>query len=357
MLGFLNSCMCFKYTFVTPGMVNKNNLDKHNRVFSEVSYEISNTTNSSYEVIGHGIGSWRYYPMGINRKGLVYGNGYANKKTPAKDIIDLIDTSIAIDPKMSIELDVHFAPDNYDTKQLLPKGQAYIIHDKPKWHKKRLKHPKAINYLKNNSLKIALDHFVKNMYYKTSKVYIEIKTDENCIKIQSQDIECKDQCIKLAEELKDYAKKYSRDDGENWLCITSFSPAALTSFRENLPENRKNRFDYVLIAGYTGGWPKSAIAQSKGHVPKFDDYISKFIENTEWLDCIWFSIQGIKDFNKEFNEIIKTRMTNHPNWKELEFSFSTYQYKQKKMVKRLKKTPKLQAKIRSFMLDLDHNIN
>ena len=59
---------------------------------------------------------------------------------------------------------------------------------------------------------------------------------------------------------------------------------------------------------------------------------------------------------EQFNTLIKERHQDHPNWKALEFSFSTYQWKAKKMKRKLTKCPKLEVPIRSFMLDLDHKI-
>ncbi len=352
----LSSCMSFKYAFVSPGMVTKEELQNHNTFFTEVSNELSTERKETFETIGHGAGSWRYYPMGINKDGRVYGNGYKHKKTKAKDLIDLIETSIDIDPNMSIELDAQYAPDTHRISLTYPQDGAYILHDIPDWKDKATEKDSALSYLHRNTLKIALDHFVKKKYYKQTKVYVELKVTEDCVHLENQLIDCNKQSQKLAKELITYASSCQRETKENWLCVTSFSPAALTDFRNSLPAADRDKFDYVLIAGYTGGWPKSKLAQSKGHVPEFDDRMISFAKNTEWLNCIWFSAQGITKFNTIFNTLVKERHQDHPNWNALEFSFSTYQWNAKKMKRKLTKCPKLEVPIRSFMLDLDHKI-
>lgn len=352
----LSSCMQIQYSFVSPGMVKQKELTEHNAAFRSVCQMLSRDARSDFEVIGHGAGSWRYYPMGINKKGIVYGNGYAYKKTPALDIIDLIDTSIDIDPDMSIELDAHYAPKGHLITEVYPSDGAYILHDIPDWNKITSTDSHVLAYLHRNTIRNTLKHFTQKEYYTKSKIYIEIKVNKACFHAKKEDSQCNTQYHKLANELQPFASQYTRKDKENWLCITSFSPGALTAFREALPPEIRNQVDYVLILGYTGGWPKSWLAQSKGFVPRFDPSIESFAVETSWLNCIWFSAQGIKDFNKRFNELTKRRIEIYPDFSELEFSFSTYQKKQKKMTKRMTKAPLLQVHMRSFMLDLDYPI-
>lgn len=348
--------MQIKYCFVSPGRVSKEELKDHNKTFSVISDSISINPKAKYEVIGHGAASWRYYPMGVNKKGLVYGNGYKNKKTQALNIVQLIDSSIAMDPEMSIELDAQYPPANHELKKRFPEDGAYILHDVPKWKKGYMSLNSSLNYFHQNTLLIALNHHTAKGYHQKSKVYVEIKACKNCIDITSQELDCKDQCIALANEVKDLVIQFKRDDQQNWLCITSFSPAALDAFRNALPDSLKGAVDFILIAGHTRKFITACIAQSKGHVPRYDAEMKCFIVHTEWLNCIWFSGQGIPKFNELFTEISQKRKTLHPDWNPVEFSFSTYQKKSEKMKNMMMKSPGLQVEIRSFMLDLDYRI-
>jgi len=346
----------FKETFISPGRVKINKLKEHNVFFTNLSNAISEKQKSSYELIGHGASSWRYYPMGVNKRGLVYGNGFSNNKTPALDIVDLIKKSIEVDPKISIELDAHYAPDNHFIKQKYPNDGAYILHNLPKWDKPYMNKDSVVDYFHRNTIKNTIDFFVQNTYYQESKVYIELKSNKECIDINCHADYCSIQSEKLAKELIPYTS-YVREDGQNWLCITSFSPLALKTFRDALPENLKDKFDYVLILGYTGSWVKSKLAQLKGFVPRFDSQINSFIVHSDWLNTIWFSAQGISNYKTVFNDILLKRKEFYEEEK-LTFSYSTYQKKAKKMYQLMQKnkSEKLKAEIRSFMLDLDYRI-
>ena len=343
-----------KTAIISPGRITPNKLKEHNDFFIKLSNDITKKQKTSYEIIGHGSSSFRYYPMGINCKGLVYGNGFLNKNTPALDIIDLIKTSISVDPSISIELDVHYPPKNHYIKKKFPNNGAYILHNIPKWEKPYMKKDTVLNYFNKNTIKNVVDFFVRNEYYHKSKVYIELKLNKECFDIHNFEEHCKEQSYNLAQELKQYTL-YRREDNENWLCITSFSPLALKIFRDTLPNDFKNHFDYVLIAGYTGSWIKSKLAQLKGFVPRFDSKIISFIIQSEWIDTIWFSAQGIPQYKKIFNEIIQKRK-ELDIIKKINFSFSTYQKTPRKMVNLMHKnrTEKLNAEIRSFMFDLDY---
>ncbi len=355
LLLLTSSCVKnFNEKIVSPGRVqSKDSLRSHNIAFAQVSDTLSIDPPRKYEVIGHGASSWRYYPMGINKAGVVYGNGYKYKKTQAGNIVELIDRSIAIDPAMSIELDAQYPPDEHPIRQKYSEDGAYILHDIPKWTKRRTEKDTAMNYFHNNTLKGAIDHFVKKDYFQKSKLYVEIKTTKDCYDVSHQKDNCQSQWGKLAVELKDYARNVIRQSGENWLCVSSFSPIALSTFRDSLPVEVRDHIDYVLIVGYTGSFIKAMAAQSKGYVPRYDDDITSFLVNTQWVDVVWFSAQGIKCFNTQLNALREKRFIAHPDWEELEFSFSTYQKELPKMVKMMTKEPHLKVRIRSFMLDLD----
>lgn len=341
----LSSCMQFKYTFVSPGRVDKKSYSSHNTNFNVISDSISGQHQSNYEVIGHGVSSWRYYPMGVSKKGFVYGNNQTNVKEIS--VTKLITNSYQLDSTLSIELDAQYVPIDDTIRKIIKHQGAYVMHDIPKWGSKKMIAPEVFAYLKNNTLKSAVDHFTNMGYYQYSKMYIEIKVSKTNFK------ECDAQCKELAQELNDYAKKFVRGNNQNWLCITSFSPYALEKFRNFLSQEAIDKFDYVLIAGYTFGWPKSSFAQLKGYVPKFDESISNFAIHSKWLTCIWFSSQGIKDFKKQFLYVNEERSKHHPEWNKLKFSFSTYPMKTDNMNKSLLKNSNKKIPIQSYMLDFD----
>lgn len=346
-LFMLSSCMQFKYTFISPGRVQHDSLKAHITHFNAVSDAISGKHQGTYEVIGHGVTSWRNYPMGISKRGFVYGNN----QTEAWDIVNLMDKSWSLDSTISIELDAQYVPPNDTLRKLFPTNGAYILHNIPLWGQSQNTAPKVLRYLENNTLGNAVRHFVNKGYYRSAKMYIEIKV----AKENFQD--CDVQCTELANELKLFAKQYPRSNGENWLCIMSFSPHALEKFRSSLPEDVRHHCDYMLIAGHTYAWPKSRLAQAKGYVPKLDDTITKFIIDAEWLDGVWFSTQGVRNFKSLFSDMVAQRSEQHPDWKAIRFCYATYQMKRKKMTKTLTKHPHQQINVKSFMLDFDDKID
>ena len=350
LLTTLQSCMVFKYNFVSPGRIKPKEYNEYKKKFKRISNEISSVKDREIEVIAHGAGSWRYYPMGISKNGTIYGNGFNNKRTKALNINEIIDSTLIKNPEVSIELDVHYAPEN--SGFTLNKDKGYIIHDRPKWDKEYMKSENVKKYLNENTLVNFLNHFTKNNYFLKSNVYIEIKVCKECDS-ESAPESCTFQYKKLAKELRNFAIEYKRKDQSNWLNITSFSPSALQSFRNEVKStNTQELYDYVLITGYTGGKIKKYFAQTKGYVPKFDKRVKDFASNTEWLNTIWFSVRGIKGFKNEFNSINNIRNQKFPDF-PLSYSYATYEKKQKSLIKALKKGKPLKANIRSFMIDID----
>ena len=340
MLTFsLQSCMTVKYNLVSPGRINSNSFLEAKEKFTKISNEISTIQNSEVEVIAHGAGSWRYYPMGISRKGIVYGNGFNNKRTKAVDIIEIVDSTLTIDPRISIELDVHYAPVNSGFSTT----KGFIIHDQPKWEEKYISSKHSRKYLNENTLIKFLKHFTEKKYHLKSNVYIEIKVKKEC-DVENASDSCTLQYQKLVNEVEYFAANYKRVNTTNWLNITSF--------RRKLKKDLKTSFDYVLIVGYTGGKIKGGLAQTKGYVPKYDSSIINFATNAKWLNSIWFSVRGIKNFKEEFNTLIDKRHLKYPD-SPLSFSYATYEKKSKKLLKTLKTDILLKGKIRSFMIDID----
>ncbi len=296
------SCMLCKYIFISPGRIKPNEFAQTTTTFATINNRISKVPNETYEVIAHGAGSWRFYPMGISKKGIVYGNGFSNKKTEAKNVNKLIDNTLSVNPNISIELDVHYAP--VDAGYDINKG--FIIHDQPIWSLDYAQSRRVKSYLNQNTLKNTLSHFVKKKYHLKSKVYIEIKVKRECDCEGAPDT-CNTQYKKLARELDQFARKYKRKDLTNWLCITSFSTFALKSFRSELKSKTKGLFDYILIAGYTGGKIKGHFAQSKGYVPEYDSTITNFCIKTDWRGGLWFTVRGVQSFKVKFKQLKQGR--------------------------------------------------
>ena len=184
LLTTLQSCMVFKYNFVSPGRIKPKEYNEYKKKFKRISNEISSVKDREIEVIAHGAGSWRYYPMGISKNGTIYGNGFNNKRTKALNINEIIDSILTKNPEVSIELDVHYAPKN--SGFTLNKDKGYIIHDQPKWDNEYMKLQNVKKYLNENTLVNFLNHFTKNNYFLKSNVYIEIKVCEECDSNQRQ---------------------------------------------------------------------------------------------------------------------------------------------------------------------------
>ncbi|WP_196893142.1 PI-PLC domain-containing protein [Aureivirga marina] len=334
----------------SPGRVLFQNLNSYTKDFKQLISKINKDKLQEVEVITHGVGSWRFYPMGINKDEIVYGNGFEFQKTPAKNINDLIDEVLKKNPTISFEIDVQYPPENHEIRKKFPLNYGCVIHDIPNWEKIKVT-SKATQYLQRNSIKNVLNHFVNCKYYQKSKLHIEIKVTEECY--GNQTVNCELICRDLAKDLLEFIEKYKRASNENWIWITSFSPKALKIFRKNLPENLRNSIEYSLILGYQGGFIKSKLAQLKGFVPAFDEKIKLEILEMDWLNCIWFSIQGIPNFKEEFIILNQKRKERNPNIPNLEFNFSTYQFRKEKLFLMLLKHGKYPFNFRSFLIDID----
>lgn len=349
---FFPACMSIKYA-ASPGRIHPDSLAAHNHKFNLTSRQIDSQPKEKYEVIGHALSSWRYYPMNVSSKGVIYGNGLkgAHKQTKAHSIVQLIDKSVGYDPNMSLEMDVQYIPTNAKVDTALNRERGFIMHDIPKWRKGGINKPEAVKYLTSNTLKVALDHIVHMKYYEKCNVYIEIKVTRKSYQ-KGYEYLNDDQCSRLANELTSYVRTYKRATNKNWLSIYSFSPTALAKLRSYMPDDVKSNIDYILVAGYTP-LLAGAIAWFKGYIPRFNSKRSDFLETTDWVSCVWFSAQGIPSFKKRFHRIDAVRHLNHPEWPTLTYSYATYpkEHMDKIMLKRLKQDEKVN--IRSFMLDMD----
>ena len=105
---------------------------------------------------------------------------------------------------------------------------------------------------------------------------------------------------------------------------------------------------------------KWLIAQAKGSVPLFDPKFQQFVVTTSWLDSIWFSPQGIKDYSSVFNKITEDRKNNCPTdsnngpCKQLTYSVASYPLEWEDFVGKLVGArPPFTLPLKSIMIDID----
>ena len=342
-------CNAFKEKFISPGRVSLSRLNQHHELFTNVCQKI-NGNDAPIEMIGHGAGSWRYYPMEVNKQGLVYGNGFTCNKSPAKNINELIDLSVQNHPQMAIELDAHLAPEGHVIKTKKPENNAYILHNIPEWETKKLNKIQSLEYLKQNTIQSSFQHIIDNNYHQQCKTYTEIKVPKEFYKPKNYKL-LKEQCEILAREFGAFSGSHTRTDQQNWVCITSFSTQALTYFYDELKKMKLEKtVDYVLILGYTG-FINSIFASLKGFVPAFTTSTQGFLSTTPWINKAWFSLQGIRNYHEIFNTIEEKRKVK--SLSPISYSFSTYQFSEENLSKKLLCNQDPKYKFGSFMIDLD----
>lgn len=336
-----------KRRIISPNATTIKNIDEHIKAGKVIAFLMGKTNTSSIEIIGHGACSWNHYPMGIKKRGVVYGNTHLHYTNQPVNVREMFDRPVFSEHNISIELDAQFPPENHDITKMYPEDGSYILHNIPKWEHSSTTKNEVVNYLHKNTLKRVLDNIVAKEIYKTTKVYIELKSTKACYGKNGYK-HCSIQAAKLAEELENYLP-FSVSTG-NWLCITSFNPNLLKALRVSL-KDKKDQIDYVLIAGYTGGYIKSKLASLKGYVPRFDNEIKNFAIQNEWVETIWFSTQGIKNYASVFNEVIDgRRVLKHK--KELKFSFAFYPQSIRSIKKIVLKNSDFKGQIKSFMIDI-----
>lgn len=357
----LGSCSLLPDKIVSPGRILRDNLSNGLLPLYETCNKIKSCQVDELEIIGHGAGSYRYYPMDIHKDGYIHGNQWNLKcQAKAKDINPLIDQTFATKEIRSVEIDIQAPPADHI---LCKNGQdcLFIMHNKPDWDTiTSLKHP-VVNYLQRNTLGKTLRHFINKGYYKKQRLYLEIKSSFGCNAPNRKDSKCKDAGLRIASEIKAAlaeVKNKTRKQDPNWLTMISFSATALQSFRQGLPKDLQDSVNYTLIAGVHPFSLKWFFGQAKGSVPLFTDELQQFATTTPWLDYVWFSPQGISKFSTLFHDLtIKRQQECKERGRqchELRFNVSTYALKQKTFYKAMTEIdPPFTQILTSMMIDVD----
>ena len=341
---------------VSPGRVNhyelKDEVEKLNTFWKSLPNP-KKYPRKKLEIIGHGVGSYRHYPMRVNEKDFPEGN-----KAKAKNITYLMDTAFSSEHINAIELDA-LPP---STSHELCKGErstqhscSFIMHDEPDWTLiNNDSTPKSLKYMQNNSVSAALNYFVERGYHKKDKLmYLELKCN-------GSEEKCSDDAVRVANDIKKFVSENQvAKNKRNWLTIISFSPTALKALRCELENTQlHNKVDYALIAGYDKAgllWHKKILAQAKGKVPKFDEKVKKFVVTTTWLNRVWFSTRGIANSGSVFKDIdVKRDAYCKKNaCKKLMYSVSSYDKSWKNFQKKLGGDKPFISNLVSIMIDVD----
>ena len=348
-LALLMGGCCFgNPTFiVSPGRVGPDHLkDEINKLKSLCNILPNGKCDETkLEIIGHGAGSFRHYPMDVTTGGTIVGNDNAK----VKNFEDLLKTAFDNHNLDAIEIDAQLPPYiNHELHVNNNPNTSFVMHNTPDWEKlTRLEQPKAFAYLQDNTLPKVLEVFTSRHYPEQGKkLYLELKSNNECANTGNTAHQCTDSPIRVAKDIEYILK--SRPFSNRWLTVVSFSATSLETVHKTLGD----RIDYALIAGYdTDGFLsiKARLAQCKGDVPKFDDDMKKFVANNKWISMVWFSTKGISDPTEELKEIIKIRQKEHPDV-PLKFSVATYDRTWRGFYKKMADFP---YPLASVMIDID----
>jgi len=352
LVSLLGGCASLPDWAVSPGRVNHYELQKkvkEHEMFWQSLPNPNDYPREKLEIIGHGVGSYRHYPMRVNEKDFPEGN-----KATAKNIAYLMDTAFSSEHINAIELDALPPSTSHDLckgERAEQKSCSFIMHDEPDWTLiNKSSTPKSLKYMKNNSVSAALNHFVDRGYHKKGKLmYLELKCNTTKKK-------CADDAVRIFNDIKNIISNNKAEENKrNWLTITSFFPEALKIFQKEMKKiELDKKVDYALIAGYDKFY-KKALAQAKGKVPKFDKTIQDFIVTTRWLNRVWFSTRGIDSAGAVFEGIDKKRgaYCKEHACKGLKYSVSSYDKDWDKFKKILKEDHPFTSNLVSIMIDVD----
>lgn len=354
------------YNLVSPSRINDAQLSNAiDRI--KAFHHLLNPAVDSLEVIGHGAGSFRHYPMNYQaghrltggKKGMVHGNHYLCSAAQAKPIAELMEQAFREYQLDAVEIDVHLPDGNH----ALADCYGYVIHDKLRWDKIQ-PHDAAYNYLQQNRLDKVLSHFINQGFYRSKVLYLDLKVDADCQILPEtacsiSNHRCHHYPRAIANIVKPFLSgEYQSDSGEPWLRLVSFSPHTLSSLYKHLHENERNNLSFGVIAGYQNRWIwpfkgiKKYAANSKGPVPLLDNGFLAFIEQTPWLDRVWFSTKGLDNPVTIFQSVNKTRAGS--GYSALKYSVAHYDVKPKSYRKKLSNVGHDAAlDIVSFMVDID----
>ncbi len=302
------------------------------------------------EIIGHGAGSFRHYPIDITKKGKIVGNdgakvhSFAELMKSAFDDRDL--TAIEIDAQLPPHINHKLHTDNNP-------NTSFVMHNTPNWNKLTQKdQPDAFNYLQKNTLPIVLKEFISKGYHqKGKKLYLELKATNECAHPGDTRHQCTDAPSRVARDIQTILKLPDANSHQ-WLTVISFSASVLETLREKLGEQYQNKIGYALVAGYDKDGlfsMKAKLAQCKGDVPKFDHTMKTFVATRAWISNIWFSTKGISNPAKEFESLVQMRQKIHPDI-PLKFIVASYDRNWNGFEKSIREFP---YPLVSIMIDID----
>ncbi|MDO8341899.1 MAG: hypothetical protein Q7T48_01745 [Cellvibrio sp.] len=298
------------------------------------------------EVIGHGAGSFRHYPMNVRLgNGVlldVRGNDWMTQAAEVKPVTDLIDKAFLFYQLDALEIDVQIPPADHPLCKGLAEVCAFVMHDTPLWSDIS-EGDRAYQYLRQNTLDSVLNYVTSKGYHHNHAIYLDLKATKNC---QSVSVEnpaaCTDYPQRLVPLLKKYLAMHSAktaalegDVEYRWLRLVSFAPMLLRTLYDALADmdlntNKPYRdaTSFGVIAGFAndGEFPfKACLAQSKGPVPEFDSAMKQYVASELWIDRLWFSTRGFENPVKHMSEVSAMRSAlPNTSAKPLVFSVSVY---------------------------------
>ena len=325
-------------------------------------------------LIGHGAGSFRYYPMrivsqakpeqapdGVAATATIAGNGALFAAAEAKPVAQLMEQAFKQYGLDAIELDVQILLDDDRGRSDLAgvANTACILHDPILPDKLAYPSP-AYDYLRENTLSKLLETFVAQGYHQDKLLYLDLKSDACCQVSPSRAPDsCKVYPDLLAEVIKPYlSDAFASNHGKPWLRVVSFSPHSLFALRDVLDSEQQRHLNFGLIAGYENNlpWPLSIIkrkaANAKGPVPLLDDEILEFAASCEWLNQLWFSCKGLSKPVAIFQQLNQRRLAAMLS--PLSYSVSHYDVSERHYRRKLSQlAAKQPLDIASFMIDID----
>lgn len=324
------------------------------------------------EVIGHGAGSFRHYPMNV-RLGDgellgVRGNDWMTHAAEAKPVTDLIDKAFQFYQLDALEIDVQIPPKDHPLCKGLADRCVFVMHDTPLWSD-ITEGDKAYQYLRENTLDSVLNHVTRKGYHHNHAIYLDLKATKECQSVSIENpITCTEYPLRLVPLLKKYLVIHGSSTTESevdvnhrWLRLVSFAPTLLHTLYDALKNTDPNTgkpyrdaTSFGVIAGFSndGEFPfKAHLAQAKGPIPEFGPAMKRYIAKELWIDRLWFSARAFKDPLKHMREIAAMRSAlNNSDEDSLIFSVSVYDERQSNYQKKLQD---FDLSLASIMIDID----
>lgn len=359
MLGLLllMSCRGMRDNIASPGRYEAASVADSTKRLLQTCEQMGGCATTDLEIIGHQAGSYRNYPMDVTRGGEVLSNGWPGSgSTAATDILPLLDAAFGGPDMDAVEIDVQALPAAHP--QYSDSSRVVVLHDLQKrWRNVDANSP-AAEHFRTNTLSSVLKHFASEGLGQTKRLYIEIKSRFGCNAPDNSSTKCTytSEVVAqvLSEQLTDTAL-WRNSSGKPCITIISFSATALETVRAGLPKHLWPFIDFALIAGVDRGGFRWLVGQAKGSVPIFTKQMRQFVTTTDWLQRIWFSAQGIRDFESVFAELDAARKKECANCSALGYSVAVYPLKTESFHKRMLPHPTTtyHLPLKSMMIDVD----